>query len=78
MPTLSFHASDPLAKVVKRTAARQKRAVSELLADAVVRGLKDQQPGSLLDCCADLALRGKAYNPSAPAIPVSDWEMLKL
>jgi hypothetical protein len=51
--------------------------VSELLADAVDRGLKAQQPGSLLSCCADLSLPGKAYDPSAPAIPIRDWKMLK-
>jgi hypothetical protein len=77
MPTLSFHASGQLAKSVKRTAARQRRKVSELLADAVDRGLKAQQPGSLLSCCADLSLPGKAYDPSAPAIPIRDWKMLK-
>jgi len=77
MPTLSFHASGPLAKTVKRTASRQRRKVSELLADAVDRGLKAQQPGSLLECCADLSLPGKNYDPSTPAIPPSDWRMLK-
>ena len=77
MPTLSFHAPAPLAKTVKRTAARQHRKVSELLADAVDRGLKAQQPGALLGCCADLSLPGKAYDASAPAIPLRDWKMLK-
>lgn len=77
MPTLSFHAPAPLAKKVKRTAARQKRKVSELLAEAVDRGLQAQQPGALLDCCADLSLPGKAYDPSFPAIPPQEWDMLK-
>lgn len=77
MPTLSFHASGPLAKSVKRAAARQRRKVSELLAEVVTRGLNAQQPGGLLSCCADLSRPGKAYDPSAPAIPVRDWKMLK-
>jgi hypothetical protein len=77
MPTLSFHASAPLAKTVKRTAARQKRKVSELLAEAVDRGLQTQQPGSLLGCCASLSQPGKAYDPSLPVIPSQDWDMLK-
>lgn len=77
MPTLSFHASAPLAKTVKRTAARQKRKVSELLAEAVDRGLKAQQPGALLGCCADLSQPGKTYDVSLPAIPPKDWDMLK-
>ena len=77
MPTLSFHASAPLAKAVKQTAARQKRKVSELLAEAVDRGLKAQQPGALLGCCADLSLPGKAYDPSKPIIPAHEWQMLK-
>jgi hypothetical protein len=77
MPTLSFHASAPLAKTVKRTAARQRRKVSELLAEAVERGLRAEQPGSLLDCCADLSRRSRPYDPSAPVIPVGEWELLK-
>jgi hypothetical protein len=48
-----------------------------LLADAVDRGLRAQQPGSLLSCCADLSLPGKAYDPSKPVFPASDWRMLK-
>jgi len=77
VPTLSFHASAPLAKTVRRTAAKQKRKVSELLAEAVDRGLKAQQPGALLGCCADLSQPGKAYDPSLPAIPPQDWDMLR-
>ena len=77
MPTLSFHASVPLAKIVKRTASRQKRNVSELLAEAVDVGLRAQQPGSLLNCCADISLPGKPYDPSHPVIPAGEWDMLK-
>ncbi|HEX3730416.1 MAG TPA: hypothetical protein VHV47_11470 [Opitutaceae bacterium] len=77
MPTLSFHASIPLAKAVRRTAARQKRKISELLAEAVERGLKSQQPGALLGCCTDISLPGRPYDPGAPVIPTEDWEMLR-
>jgi len=76
MPTLSFHASAPLAKTVRQTAERQKRAVSELLAEAVERGLRDQQPGSLLVCCAGLSQPGKPHDAYAPAIPLDEWKML--
>jgi len=77
MPTLSFHASIPLAKMVRRTATRQKRKVSELLAEAVERGLEAEQPGALLGCCANLSKPGRPYDPSAPVIPEEEWEMLK-
>lgn len=77
MPTLSFHASAPLAKQVKRMARLQKRKVSDLLAETVERGLKAEEPGGLLGCCTDLSRPGKAYDPSAPVIPPQDWEMLK-
>jgi hypothetical protein len=77
MPTLSFHASQPLARMVRRTAARQKRKVSELLAEAVERGLQPQQPGALLGCCAEISLPGSPYQPEAAAIPAEDWDMLR-
>lgn len=77
MPTLSFHASVPLANAVRKLAKQQKRAISELLSEAVERGLKDQEAGALLGCCEGLSLPGEPYDVSAPVIPPQDWDMLK-
>jgi hypothetical protein len=76
MPKLSFNASGQLAESVKRLAALRRRTVSEVLAEAVHNGLRSEQPGNLLGCCAHLSLPGKPYDPSAAVIPLRNWKIL--
>ncbi len=74
MPTLSFHASEPLARRLRQRAKACKVPLSAYVAATVERGLAHEPPKVSLGALAGTATLAGGFNPAAPVIPAQDWE----
>jgi hypothetical protein len=74
MPTLSFHAPDPLAKRLRRGAKAAKLPLSAYVTATVERGLAAEPPKVALGALAGTAVLAAGYDPARPAIPAADWK----
>ena len=70
MPTLSFHASEPVARRLRQRAKAAKVPLSSYLAETVERGLAYEAPKVSLGALAGTARMVSDYDPSAPVLPV--------
>lgn len=73
MPTLSFHASSPLARRLKQRAKAAKVPLSSYLAATVERGLAHEPPKISLGALAGTAEISPDYDPAAPVFPPKEW-----
>ena len=73
MPTLSFHAPEPLSRRLRQRAKAAKLPLSAYLAATVERGLAFEPPKTALGAMAGTAKLAAGYDPAAPVIPASDW-----
>ena len=73
MPTLSFHATEPLSRRLRQRAKAAKIPLSSYLATTVERGLAFEPPKVALGALAGTAKLAAGYDPSAPVIPANEW-----
>ncbi len=73
MPTLSFHATEPLSRRLRQRAKAAKLPLSAYLAETVERGLAFEPPKVSLGTLAGTATLISGYDASAPVIPAQDW-----
>jgi hypothetical protein len=73
MPTLSFHAPEPLARRLRQRAKSAKVPLSSYLAATVERGLRFEPPKVSLGAMAGTATIRAGYDPTAPVIPANAW-----
>ncbi|MBL9200930.1 MAG: hypothetical protein JNL39_10515 [Opitutaceae bacterium] len=74
MPTLSFHASEPMSRRLRQRARAAKLPLSAYLAVTVERGLEHEPPKVALGALAGTAALADNYDPVAPVIPARDWK----
>lgn len=77
MPTLTLKVTPEFKRRLTRVARERKLPVSEVVRAAVEKDLPVEGKGWLLGRCAHVSAGPSTYDPSAPAIPEDDWEMLK-
>ena len=73
MPTLSFHATEPLSRRLRQRAKAARIPLSAYLAETVERGLAFESPKISLGTLAGTATLAAGYDPSAPVIPAKEW-----
>jgi hypothetical protein len=73
MPTLSFHATEPLARRLRQRAKAAKVPLSSYLAATIERGLAFEPPRVSLGALAGSAAIAAGYDPAAPVIPANEW-----
>ena len=73
MPTLSFHATEPLSRRLRQRAKAAKLPLSSYLAETVERGLAFEPPRVVLGALAGTATLAAGYDPAAPVIPAREW-----
>jgi hypothetical protein len=73
MPTLSFHATEPLSRRLRQRAKAAKLPLSAYLAETVERGLTFEPPKVVLGAMAGTAKLAVGYDPAAPVIPSHEW-----
>lgn len=74
MPTLSFHAPEPLARRLRRGAKAAKVPLSAYVSATVERGLAFEPPKVSVGTLAGTAVLAAGFDPAAPAIPPADWK----
>ena len=74
MPTLSFHATEPLSRRLRQRARAAKLPLSAYLAATVERGLAFEPPKVALGALAGTAALAAGYDPTAPIIPANEWK----
>ena len=74
MPTLSFHATEPLSRRLRRQAKAARLPLSAYLAATVERGLAFEPPKVALGALAGTAALVASYDPAAPVIPGHEWK----
>lgn len=73
MPTLSFHATEPLARRLRQRAKSAKVPLSSYLAETIERGLAFEPPKVALGALSGTAKIAAGYDPAAPVIPPKEW-----
>jgi hypothetical protein len=73
MPTISFHATEPLSRRLRQRAKAAKLPLSAYIAETVERGLAFEPPKVALGALAGTAKLAAGYDPSAPVIPANEW-----
>jgi hypothetical protein len=73
MPTLSFHATEPLARRLRQRAKAAKVPLSSYLTETIARGLEFEPPKVSLGALAGTAKIAADYDPVAPVIPRKEW-----
>ena len=74
MPTLSFHATEPLSRRLRQRARAAKLPLSAYLAATVERGLAFEPPKVVLGALAGTAALAAGYDPTATVIPANEWK----
>ena len=69
MPTLSFHATEPVARRLRQRAKAAKLPLSSYLAETVERGLAFEPPKVSLGAMVSTARIASDYDPTAPVLP---------
>jgi hypothetical protein len=73
MPTLSFHATEPMARRLRQRAKFAKLPLSAYLTATIERGLAVEPPRVSLGALAGTATIATDYDPAAPVIPANEW-----
>ncbi len=74
MPTLSFHATDQLARQLRQRAKAARVPLSSYLAATVERGVAFEPPKVSLGALSGTAAIAPGYDPAAPVFPPKDWQ----